>query len=125
MGLSIYASMPVTGFVTLPIALVFGTIGGGTVLLSILRVMKLRATYRDGDATLGVVSDVRLDTSLRVNGASPYAIHYTFAAPDGERAGRTRTWSVPRDMFPGRPVHVIYDRRKPRRNVLYPVPGRR
>lgn len=123
-GTSLIASDLGAAFVAVPLTLIFGGIGGGMVLFSLRHVAAMKATYRNGEVAPGVVTNVALDPTVKVNGRSPFAIHYQFEAADGERTGRTRTWVVPRDMFPGRPVHIIYDRDKPKRNLLYPLPGR-
>lgn len=77
--------------------------------------------YQFGDATTGKVVEVYRDTSVRVNGRSPWAIVYEFVVNGRIYEGTEQSWQYSaRQRKPGQPLHVLYMSNDPEQNTIYP-----
>lgn len=80
----------------------------------------LRA-FREGTAVVGEIAEVYSDTSIKVNGRSPWAIVYNFAAGGRTVEGKAQSWDASaQDRRRGQPVHVLYVAADPAQNTLWP-----
>jgi hypothetical protein len=74
-----------------------------------------------GRATRGKITSVYHDTSVQINGRSPWAIEYRFEAAGKGFEGKVQTWDGEQaERKPGQPVHVVYVESAPEQNALYP-----
>ena len=77
--------------------------------------------FRDGQAVVGRIVDVHRDTSIKINGRSPWAILYAFNAGGREVKGKAQSWDVGAQAHEqGRAVHVLYVPGEPENNTLWP-----
>jgi hypothetical protein len=76
---------------------------------------------RDGQATLGEISDVSLNYRVRINKRHPWVIQYSFKVFGSEYQGKLSTLSQPdADQETGNAVYVLYHPDDPKKNTLYP-----
>jgi hypothetical protein len=81
---------------------------------------KINALER-GRAILGKVTNVYYDTSVKINGRSPWAIEYSFEVEGHGFQGKVQSWDgMAADRKPGQPVHVVYIEQEPDQNAIYP-----
>ena len=78
--------------------------------------------FRNGRAVKGHISSVSLDTSVKINGRSPWNIVYTFEADGHPYEGKVSTMeTATSNRFRGSPpVWVLAVDGRPERNTLYP-----
>lgn len=83
---------------------------------------RLINAFQNGRAVKGTISEVYHDTSIQVNGRSPWRIVYTFTAADGEQIeGYARTFdSSAQQRQHGQPIWVLVNDNKPEENTIYP-----
>ncbi len=82
----------------------------------------LRA-FEHGLVASGRVTRVYHDTSIKINGRSPWAVEYAFAPRSGEsdRTGTAHGWDdAVGQMQPAQRVHVLYVESDPSQSTLYP-----
>jgi hypothetical protein len=103
-------------------------LGGGFVVLGIVlayfgyraAIGKIRP-FQYGLATTGKVVDLHLDTSIQVNGRSPYAVIYHFDVMGKPFEGKVLSWHyAAHQQAPGNVVWVLYMQDDPTQNVIYP-----
>lgn len=113
--------VPQLAFVGVIVLLVFGGIGAALATHGRKRALATLLAFREGVAALGSISEVYVDTSVKINGRSPWAIVYTFKVGGVEHQGRARTFDArAREREPGQQVHVLYVPTDPSKNTLYP-----
>ncbi len=78
--------------------------------------------FEHGVATQGRVTDVYLDTSIKINNRSPWAVEYAFEAGGRSVRGKAHAWDADlvQELHAGGPVHVLYVENDPERSTLYP-----
>jgi hypothetical protein len=77
--------------------------------------------FREGRAVVGRIVDVHRDTSIQVNGRSPWAIVYSFTADGREIEGKAQSWDIgAQGRSAGRPVHVLYVPGDAEHSTLWP-----
>jgi hypothetical protein len=103
------------------LGLVFGTLGIVFGAVGRARANAILRAFEHGRAAIGRIEDAYLDTSIRVNGRSPWAIVYRFEAGDASVTGKARTWDgSARDRRPGQRLHVLFVESDPSQSTLYP-----
>lgn len=111
-------------FIGLLIGLVFLLIGGISMYLGIRKGLSKIRPYEFGRSTLGEITEIYRDTSVEVNGRSPWAVLYQFKVGDDAIEGKSRTWKyAPRMKAVGDKVYVLYLPEDPEQNALYPPLG--
>ncbi len=79
------------------------------------------ASFREGATDEGEGQNVYYDTSVEINGRSPWAIEYGFEVDARAFQGKCQTWDgTAEQRRPGQPVHVVYLETDPEQNALYP-----
>ena len=70
-----------------------------------------------------VVTEVDIDTRLKVNGRSPYRATFRYKTPDGvtRETSSSRMRMRPDLRVPGARVWALYDETKPDRATLWPI----
>jgi hypothetical protein len=106
--------------VGLLVLLVFGGIGFGVLYWGRQRSNRLIQTLANGVPAEGVVTDIQLDTSVRVNGRSPWRVSYTFTANGLQLAGSQQAWNRDETLQPGTKVYIVYLSQDPGINSVYP-----
>lgn len=77
--------------------------------------------YQFGEAVIGKVVEVYRDTSVKVNGRSPWAIVYEFTVNDRIYEGSEQSFQYSaRQRKPGQPLHILYMRDNTEHNTVYP-----
>jgi hypothetical protein len=103
-------------------------LGGGFVALGLVLAFfgyrsaegKIRP-FQYGVATTGKIVDLHLDTSIQVNGRSPYAVIYQFEVMGQPFEGKVLSWKyATQQQAPGNVVWVLYMQDNPNENVIYP-----
>lgn len=103
------------------VLLIFGGVGLLLLRVGLRRAASTLRAYREGRAVVGEIVDVHVDTSVKINGRSPWAITYTFKAGGAEHVGTARTFDPrARQRSPGQPVHVLHVDGDPEHSTLYP-----
>ncbi len=110
--------------------LIFGGIGvlmGGTgwwlLLWRFQHARKVVEALRVGDTAEGQITEVTEDYSTTINGAHPWIIRYQFNANGTVINGDVRTMTFAGYQYrAGMPAWVLYLRRQPDYNSLYPHP---
>ncbi len=84
---------------------------------------KVVEALRVGDTAEGQISEVTQDYSTTINGAHPWIIRYRFNANGATYNGDVRTMTFAGYQYrAGMPAWVLYLRRQPDYNSLYPHP---
>lgn len=130
----------ITGVIFVPISLamafnmdekigawIFGLIGfvdlllGPALLLARLAAARRQlAVLRDGQAALGTIETLHCDTSMEINGRSPWVLAYSFNVLGRPYQGKVSTLRDPDpDLRPAAQVYVLYDPSQPEANTLY------
>lgn len=120
---SVFSSIP-GGFLGFGLPfLVFPVLGIIFFTIGFLRISRAAKVFRAGEHAEAVVTDVNINTSLRVNGRSPYRISFRFSTGDGrEHEATVSRFDVrPELRVPGAQVHAIYDPAKPEKALLWPM----
>jgi hypothetical protein len=101
----------------------FPAVGGTLATIGFVRAARFKRLYRHGRAVDAVVTHADLDTSIKINGRSPYRLSFQYRTPDGvTREGRASRMRVRPDLrLPGARVFALYDERAPERATLWPV----
>jgi len=103
------------------ILILLGALGAIFLVHARKRAEGVLKAFRDGRAVVGRIVDVHRDTSVKVNGRSPWAIVYAFSAGGREIEGKAQSWDVgAQGREAGRPVHVLYVPEDPTQNTLWP-----
>ena len=103
------------------IMILLGGLGASFLLHGRSKAGGVLKAFRDGRAVVGRIVDVHRDTSIKVNGRSPWAILYAFNAGGGEVEGKAQSWDVGAQAHkPGRAVHVLYVPNEPENSTLWP-----
>ena len=78
--------------------------------------------FQHGRAVKGAITEVLLDTTIRVNGRHPWRIGYSFTAADGQtHEGFARTFdSSAQERQRGQPLWVLVVDDQPEQNTIYP-----
>lgn len=94
------------------IGLVFGGIGWGLVVSALRRAGRRSRIVALGKVAQGTVSNVELQTNVRINRRHPVVLAFEFQDDAGERRSG-RSPYLPRDLEerwqPGEPIRVVYD----------------
>ncbi len=117
---SISTGEPLLAGIGLPISLLFVLIGGIALWLGRRRSSRLLHALTDGIPANGTVEEVYLDTTISMNGRSPWRVSYSFVAGGIPQEGSARTFHRSALMQAGDPVFVVYDANNPGVNSLYP-----
>jgi hypothetical protein len=101
----------------------FPAIGGTLAAIGFTRASRLKRLYRHGRAVEAVVTEVDIDTRLKVNGRSPYRATFRYKTPDGitRETSASRMKMRPDLRVPGARVWALYDDKKPERATLWPI----
>ena len=100
---------------------IFSLLGISFLVVSIRNVNRKLQAFRYGEATIGEVAEVYRDTSVSVNGRSPWVIVYWFEVSGEQYEGKATTWnSTAREREAGQPLHVLYLPDAPDHNTIYP-----
>ena len=101
----------------------FPAIGGTLAAIGFTRASRLKRLYRHGRAVEAVVTEVDIDTRLKVNGRSPYRATFRYKTPDGvtRETSASRMKMRPDLRVPGARVWALYDEKKPERATLWPI----
>ncbi|NUM47301.1 MAG: DUF3592 domain-containing protein [Anaerolineales bacterium] len=129
-GLPFACIFPIVGVATglLLFVLIGGLIGGLFVVIGLAMAYsgyrtaegKIRP-FQFGVPAKGTVVDVHQDTSITVNGRSPYAVVYQFEVHGRAMEGTVLSWKyAPQLQAPGNVVWVLYMQDDPTQNVIYP-----
>jgi hypothetical protein len=128
---TIFACVGLSVFTTRsPVPLIFGGIGvlmGGAGWLLLVwwvqHARKVVEALRSGDTAEGQISEVSQDYSTEINGEHPWIIRYRFNAGGGMQNGEVRTMTFSGYQYQaGMPAWVLYLRRQPEYNSLFPHP---
>ncbi len=104
--------------------LLFVLIGGGLLFAGIRSGLGKIRPYELGRAAVGEITEIFRDTSVSVNGRSPWAVLYQFEADGVVYEGRATTWKhAPGIQAVGNRVYVLYLPDDPEQNALYPPLG--
>jgi hypothetical protein len=105
------------------IPLLFAAIGGILGTIGFVRIARAKRLFRDGAAAPAIVTDAWLNTSLRVNGRSPWKITFRYETPDGQvhEVTASRFRIAPELRMPGARVFALYDPKNPTRATLWPL----
>ena len=91
------------------------------VVFSMRTLRKKLQAFEFGEAVIGKVVEVYRDTSIKVNGRSPWAIVYEFDVQGRLYEGTVRSWEYSaQKRKPGQPLHVLYMKEEPEHNTIYP-----
>lgn len=84
--------------------------------------MRTLNAFQFGRAVKGSITEVHLDTAMRVNGQHPWRIGYSFQTADGTtHEGFARTFDgSAQDRQRGQPVWVLVVEDLPEENTIYP-----
>lgn len=101
----------------------FPAIGGTLAAIGFTRASRLKRLYRHGRAVEAVVTEVDIDTRLKVNGRSPYRATFRYKTPDGvtRETSASRMRMRPDLRVPGARVYALYDEARPERATLWPI----
>lgn len=101
----------------------FPAIGGTLAAIGFTRASRLKRLYRHGRAVEAVVTEVDIDTRLKVNGRSPYRATFRYKTPDGvtRETSASRMRMRPDLRVPGARVWALYDEARPDRATLWPI----
>lgn len=101
----------------------FPAIGGTLAAIGFTRASRLKRLYRHGRAVEAVVTEVDIDTRLKVNGRSPYRATFRYKTPDGvtRESSASRMRMRPDLRVPGARVWALYDEARPGRATLWPI----
>ena len=103
------------------ILILLGVLGGVFLMHARRRAEGTLKAFRDGRAVVGRIVDVHTDTSVTVNGRSPWSIVYAFSAEGREVECKAQTWDLgAQGRAAGRPVHVLYVAGDPQQSTLWP-----
>lgn len=109
----------------LPIAaafpLLFVALGGTLLYFGRRKSTRTLNAFRVGKAIKGEITDIYRNTSIQINGRSPWRIHYIFQHEGLTCSGDADTFddsAAKRKV--GQPVWVLYDPASPDHNTLYP-----
>ncbi len=118
---SLFSDAPaLMGFIGGGVGLIFGGIGGGIFYKGVERVRALTAVWRDGRVAHGDVDDVKLDTTVRANGRSPWQINFHFTVRGVAYTGVASTWNpLVRLAHRGQKIAVLYSPADPSQNLAY------
>lgn len=103
--------------------LLFPILGLTFFLIGQRRVSRAAKVYREGEVAPAVITDVSVNTSLRVNGRSPHRVTFRFEDASGvAREGTASRFGIRPDLrVPGAEVFAIYDPAKPEKALLWPL----
>ncbi|MBK8045768.1 MAG: DUF3592 domain-containing protein [Anaerolineales bacterium] len=99
---------------------VFGGIGVAFLTYSRRKISRQLAAITQGVATGGVIEDVFVDMSVRVNHRSPTKVEYSFSVGGVRWTGSAHAWQPDPEMVRGAPVHVVYVVDNPGQSSLFP-----
>jgi len=103
--------------------LIFTFIGGGMLAAGLARRGRQRRLFRDGVAAEAIVTAAGYDTSLQVNGKSPYKVTFRYQTPDGtlRESSVSRFRVDPGFRVAGARVYALYDPQHPSRATMWPI----
>lgn len=103
--------------------LLFPLIGAIMATYGFTRLARAKRLYRDGEAAPAVVTESWLNTSVKLNGRSPFKITFQYETPDGvTRTCTVSRFRTPPDLrVPGAQVYALYNPAKPDQATLWPV----
>ena len=119
--LSIIAAL--IGLIFLFLGLVF-LVAGGAVLFWRYQIAKRAVTVlRDGEATLGQISELEENYSVNMNGRHPWVIRYVYKVNEQTYQGNLSTFNYPgQQMQAGKPARILYLAAEPQWSSIYPHP---
>ncbi len=94
------------------LALIFGGLGSGFYMVDFLNRRKIRWLQAHGQRITAVVSDVRLNTSLKNRGKSPYVVTAQWHNPTNNQDYSFKSnslWVDPAPVAPDKEVSVLVD----------------
>ncbi len=116
----------ITAFIGMPFLLLgvaFLVIGGGVLGWRYQKARQVVRVLREGDSTLGQISEVRENYAVRVNGRYPWVIGYGFQVNGQTYAGKVTTLNQPgQQMQVGKAVRILYLATHPQSSSIYPHP---
>jgi len=103
--------------------LLFPLLGTLFFVFGMVRIGRAKTTFEDGLVAEATITDVSVNTSLRVNGRSPYRIAFEFTDESlVHRRASVSRFDVPMQFrIPGAKVYAIYRTDKPDKAVLWPL----
>jgi hypothetical protein len=123
LGLSIAI---ITAFIGIPFALmgIFTLIGGGIMLyIAYQQKSEVVKVLTWGKTTLGQITSVEENLSVRVNNRNPWVIEYQYQVNGQTYPGKVSTLHTPAAPYqPQKQVYVLYLPDAPAKNALYPHP---
>jgi len=94
------------------LALIFGGLGIGFYMVDFLNRRKIKWLQTNGQRVTAVVSEVRLNTSLKNRGKSPYVVTAQWRNPANSQLYSFKSnslWVEPAPVAPGKEVSVLVD----------------
>ncbi|MCC6621883.1 MAG: protein kinase [Deltaproteobacteria bacterium] len=103
--------------------LVFVAIGGTLGAVGFVRIARAKRLFRDGETAPAIVTESWLNTSLKVNGRSPWKVVFRYETPDGKvHEGTVSRFRIPPELrMPGAQVFALYDPKEPSRATMWPL----
>ncbi len=116
----------ITAFVGIPfllLGLAFLVSSGGLLGWRYQKARQVVRVLREGDSTLGQISAVQQNYSVRVNGRYPWIIGYDFQVNGQTYAGMVTTLNQPGTQLQvGKAVWILYLATNPQLSSIYPHP---
>ena len=111
------------GLPFLLLGLVFLLVGVVSFVTSLQQARQTVAVLRVGQAVTGQITQVGQNYNVRVNGAHPWVVRYTYQVQDRTYQGKVSTLNLlDPTLQPGRAACVLYLPNAPERSSLYPHP---
>jgi len=122
-GLAAFATRNPAPLIFGAIGLVMGGLGWVLLVWQLQHARKVVEALRSGDTAEGQITEVTQDYSTRINGEHPWIIRYRFNAAGATQNGEVRTMTFAGYQYrAGMPAWVLYLKRQPDYNSLYPHP---
>lgn len=97
----------------------FALIGAPLLYLGWTRGQKRLLALSNGATVQGRITDVDRDTSVRINGRSPWRISFEYPSPGGRAEGWVYAWKRP-ELQPDDPTWVVFLPEDPSSACLWP-----
>ncbi|MBI5879297.1 MAG: hypothetical protein HZB53_16745 [Chloroflexi bacterium] len=122
-GLSTFSIRDPSTLIFAFIGLLFAVPGWGLLVWRLQHAGKVVEALRTGETAEGQITEVTQDYSTTINGEHPWIIRYHFNADGATQNGEVRTMTFAGYQYrAGMPAYVLYLRRQPEYNSLYPHP---
>lgn len=116
----------ITAFVGLPfllIGMIFLAVSGPMVVQRYNEARKTVQVLREGDSTIGEITSVEQNMTVRVNHQHPWTIHYLYQVFGKNYEGSVSTLITPGpQLTAGRSASILYLPSSPENSTLYPHP---